>query len=174
MNNDVPGVVRCGKPQVEGLVRFFQKQGIAIGIRAHAVMHQLELPPRVIDSRVDEGLRIRGPRKPIAGVADTLVNDVAAGRVLNDPRPAFVAFSILRPRDQAPIGGRHQFPDLEELFTLGTQVFVEKKLLAFQSFAICQHRSVRVARGRHAVVLCIGVFVILALEIPPVPNALGS
>ena len=174
MNNDVPGVVRCGKPQVKGLVRFFQQQGVTIGIRTHAVMHELELPPRVIDSRVDEGLRIRGPCKPIARVADTLINDVAARRILNDPRPALVAFGILRPGDQTPIRGRHQFPDLEELFTLGAEVFVEKKLLAFQCFAICQHRSVRVARGRHAVVLRIGVFVILALEIPPVPNALGS
>ena len=56
MNNDVPRVVRCGKPQVEGLVRLFQQQGILVGIRAHAVMPELELAPRVINPYVDKGL----------------------------------------------------------------------------------------------------------------------
>ena len=56
MNNEVPRVVRCGKPQVEGLVRLFQQQGIPVGIRAHAVMPELELPPRLINPHVDKGL----------------------------------------------------------------------------------------------------------------------
>ena len=56
MNNDVPRVVRRGKPQIEGLVRLFQQQGIAIDIRANLVMPKLELAPRFINPRVDEGL----------------------------------------------------------------------------------------------------------------------
>ena len=56
MDNDVPRVVRRGKPQIEGLVRLFQQQGILVGIRAHAVMPELELSPRLINPRVDKGL----------------------------------------------------------------------------------------------------------------------
>ena len=55
MNNDVPRVVRHGKPQIEGLVRLFQQQGILIDICAHLVMPELELAPRFINPRVDEG-----------------------------------------------------------------------------------------------------------------------
>ena len=174
MNNDVPRVVRCGKPQVEGLVRLFQQQGIPVGIRAHAVMPELELAPRVINPRVDEGLGICRPRKAIARVTHNLVNDVAAGCVLNDPRPAFVPFGITRPSDQASICGWNQFPDFEELFTLSTQVFIEKELLTFQGFGICQHRSFGVVQGRNSIMLRVGILVELALEVPPVTNSLRS